>query len=111
MFDDLYRLLTLDDYEYHYLIALRDYLTSFFNLNAYLLRDHLIVRLDNSLELEIEIHSDAKLLIIKFKLSRNYSIYVFIYINREEIIINLDISSRFVKDEYNSLLHNRIKRE
>lgn len=111
MFDDLYSLLTLDDYEYHYLIALRDYLISFFNLNAYLLRDHLIVRLDNSLELEIEIHSDAKLLIIKFKLSRNYSIYVYIYINREEIIINLDISNRFVKDEYNSLLHNRIKRE
>lgn len=111
MFEDLYSLLTLDDYEYHYLIALRDYLISFFNLNAYLLRDHLIVRLDNSLELEIEIHSDAKLLIIKFKLSRNYSIYVYIYINREEIIINLDISSRFVKDEYNSLLHNRIKRE
>lgn len=112
MFEDLYRLLTLDNYKYHYLIILRDYLTSFFNLNVYLLRDHLIVRSDNSLKLEIEINcSRINLLIIKFKLSRNYSIYVLIYIDHEEILINVDISNKLIKDYYNSILQNRFKQE
>ena len=112
MFEHLYGLLEIgninnDDF---WLEILRNYLTSFFNLNVSLLTDKLVVRLDKSLELNIGFRYWSRLN-IEFKISRNYSIYVFIYLNHNRIEITVDIDNRLIKDYYNSVLENRFKQE
>lgn len=112
MFEELYNLLAIGkDNKGFWLGTLRNYLVSIFDINAYVLRDQLIVRLDNSLKLDIKICSYWKILIIDFEIPKYYLITVSIELDDEVIKINLDISSKFVKDEYNSLLQNRIKRD
>lgn len=111
MFEDFYSLLAIGrENEGFWLETLRNYLVSIFDINAYVLRDSLIVRLDNSLKLNIEFEYHS-ILNIDFKISRNYSVTITIILDHEVIKIYVYISSKFVKDEYNSLLQNKIKRE
>ena len=111
MFEDFYSLLAIGrENEGFWLETLRNYLVSIFDINAYVLRNRLIVRLDNSLKLNIEFEYHS-ILNIDFKISRNYSITITIILDHEVIKIYVYISSKFVKDEYNSLLQNKIKRE
>ena len=112
IFEHLYSLLEIgninnDDF---WLEILRNYLTSFFNLNVSLLTDKLIVRSDTSLELNIGFRYWSRLN-IEFKISRNYLIEVDITLHQNRIEIYVYIDNRLIKDYYNSVLENRFKQE
>lgn len=112
IFEHLYSLLEIgninnDDF---WLEILRNYLTSFFNLNVSLLTDKLIVRSDKSLELNIGFRYWSRLN-IEFKISRNYLIDITIELNQNRIEIYVYIDNRLIKDYYNSVLENRFKQE
>ena len=112
IFEHLYSLLEIgninnDDF---WLEILRNYLTSFFNLNVSLLTNKLIVRSDKSLELNIGFRYRSRLN-IEFKISRNYLIEVDITLHQNRIEIYVYIDNRLIKDYYNSILENRFKQE